>query len=50
MDRQWGIKINFEYKNVPLEKEGLYITTVYSNNESLGSFAIPVFKGGDKNE
>ncbi|WP_144471439.1 hypothetical protein [Bacillus pumilus] len=49
-ENHWGIAINFEYKNVPMDKEGLYTTTVYSNNELLGTFAIPILRKGDKHE
>lgn len=50
LEKEWGMKINFEYQNVPMERAGLYITTVYANDTRLGNFAIPVFEGSDESE
>ncbi|MGN7379195.1 hypothetical protein [Bacillus altitudinis] len=49
-ENQWGLIIDFEYKNVPFKHEGLYVTKVYANNKKLGEFAIPVYRGGDIDE
>ncbi|MDX6157137.1 hypothetical protein SIA70_13575 [Bacillus subtilis] len=45
-----GVLVNFEYKNVPLKQEGLYTTAVYVDNELIGDFTIPVYKGREDNE
>jgi hypothetical protein len=42
-----GINLSVDFRNVLLEKEGLYKTEIYINDDLVDYFPIPVMKGSE---